>query len=575
MLIFRSLLLSFMSLIFAQSTSWANPKITLGAYGDIGTYRKTMEDFHVTKNDGELTYIGVYDGHGGSKTSKMLSEDLINAVLSRVLNPANKASAAIKLSASYDELDKKILDKQWDDGSTSVDIIIQGKTLYSANAGDSEAILVSRSKDVDQGGLSHLELTACHNAAKNKSEIARVKAAGGTVFFGRVNGSLAVTRSFGDSAYKRPKTGDADHVIVAPFTKELTLTADDLYIISATDGLWDVVQKDEAAIFVDKEFRSGKDANAIARALVARAIEKKSKDNITVVIAKLDWSDAPLTAPAIDPAALDAQKKILHVRGMELAAPAKPAQNILFADVSTLETLPMSLFWLTPDVLSAYCTYHNVEDPRDGKGRWVSQEHISKEFFGENGVAYLKKVEAARNGFVLFANCFSNVHEKFRYDEKSFFVDGVQFAHNETFFQIGKVTDPAEFQEKLAVMNKLTPLEATIEGRTVKSYRHLEWEAGKEERMYKGLKAKFAIDVEARETLLSTGEHDLAQLKPFDNDWGTGEEGKGKNLLGELLKKLRKELRQEKKTDVPNPDEMTHPDDDASHPAEGMLMETN
>lgn len=86
-------------------------------------------------------------------------------------------------------------------GSTAVITIIVDDKLYVANIGDSEACLVS---DYD-GDLLIQDLTTAHKAS-DPEEKKRIENLGGHVFFGRVFGTLAVSRSFGDSKFKKPKT---------------------------------------------------------------------------------------------------------------------------------------------------------------------------------------------------------------------------------------------------------------------------------------------------------------------------------------------------------------------------------
>lgn len=55
----------------------------------------------------------------------------------------------------------------------------------------------------------------------------------------RVEGVLAVTRAFGNNAMKR--VIDAEPEVVSH-----TVTSDDLYVIIASDGVWDLLSNDDA-----------------------------------------------------------------------------------------------------------------------------------------------------------------------------------------------------------------------------------------------------------------------------------------------------------------------------------------
>ena len=69
------------------------------------------------------------------------------------------------------------------------------------------------------------------------------------------------------------------------------------------------------------------------------------------------------------------------------------------------------------------------------------------------------------------------------------------------------------------------------------------WSEIKVDRMHNVLRAKFS-DRELREKLLETGNSILIENSKSDAFWGIGK-GKGKNMLGVLLMKVRKEIRGE------------------------------
>lgn len=68
------------------------------------------------------------------------------------------------------------------------------------------------------------------------------------------------------------------------------------------------------------------------------------------------------------------------------------------------------------------------------------------------------------------------------------------------------------------------------------------WSKIKIDRMYNVLKAKFS-DIELRQKLLDTGNSILIEDSKTDPFWGIGKTGKGKNMLGKLLMKVREEIR--------------------------------
>lgn len=89
----------------------------------------------------------------------------------------------------------------------------------------------------------------------------------------RVNGALAMSRSIGDLSLKPWITCD-------PEITTHRLTADDQFLVMATDGLWDVVSSKAAA----KIAAGYDDAQQAADALVKHALARKTFDNVTVVV---------------------------------------------------------------------------------------------------------------------------------------------------------------------------------------------------------------------------------------------------------------------------------------------------
>lgn len=70
------------------------------------------------------------------------------------------------------------------------------------------------------------------------------------------------------------------------------------------------------------------------------------------------------------------------------------------------------------------------------------------------------------------------------------------------------------------------------------------WSQIKVKRMHDVLRIKFQ-DPELREKLLDTKDAVLIEDSKTDAFWGIGKHGKGKNQLGKLLMKIRKEIRKE------------------------------
>lgn len=98
-------------------------------------------------------------------------------------------------------------------------------------------------------------------------------------------GVLAVARAFGDFVLKKFVTAE-------PFTSTTKLDAMSQFIIIACDGVWDVLEDQEAVDMIREHLGSGagmtspphSKAKTAAQILVDAALAKGSSDNITVLI---------------------------------------------------------------------------------------------------------------------------------------------------------------------------------------------------------------------------------------------------------------------------------------------------
>ena len=136
-------------------------------------------------------------------------------------------------------------------GTTATVAFVTKDFVILANLGDSRAVLSTRKA----GTVGAMQLTRDH-VASDPLEKAAVERRGGRVIqitgVHRVNGTLAVTRSLGDSRLSGLLSQTPD---VMPFTRDAVLEMcgelkDDgvlpCFLILASDGLWDVLSNQEA-----------------------------------------------------------------------------------------------------------------------------------------------------------------------------------------------------------------------------------------------------------------------------------------------------------------------------------------
>ncbi len=120
-------------------------------------------------------------------------------------------------------------------------------------------------------------------------------------------------------------------------------------------------------------------------------------------------------------------------------------------------------------------------------------------------------------------------------------IDGREYKTVEHYYQSEKALNPVD---KARIMLAESPAKARRLGRQVKM--RSDWDDVKDQIMYKGVKAKFTQNPEARAYLLATGDRYLVEDASFSPYWGSGHDGMGKNKMGKLLMQIRDELRQER-----------------------------
>mmetsp|Transcript_1333 Transcript_1333/g.1401 ORF Transcript_1333/g.1401 Transcript_1333/m.1401 type:complete len:570 (-) Transcript_1333:130-1839(-) len=206
--------------------------------------------------------------------------------------------------------------------------------LVLANVGDCRAVLSDAGTAVC--------LTTPHKPSM-PSEKTRIIKAGGWVHRDRVNGVLAVSRSFGDIMYKTfpPPTDNSDgvsnetdnnieknikvsveskavevcrssssavipwseggglwgaeqQVISKPETIELEVKSSHEFVVLASDGVWDVLTPEEVVNFVRRRLGDHGDCQRAAIETVSKAEARGTSDNTSVVVCALNQIEREL-----------------------------------------------------------------------------------------------------------------------------------------------------------------------------------------------------------------------------------------------------------------------------------------
>ncbi|CAH9074346.1 unnamed protein product [Cuscuta europaea] len=249
-------------------------------------------------------FFGVYDGHGGSQVARYCRDRIHTALEEELCNELRKENVEntqalwrrafgncfVKVDAEVGGQGSVEPVAPETVGSTAVVAIVCSSHIIVANCGDSRAVLCR--------GKEPMALSVDHKPNR-EDECERIEAAGGKVILWnghRVFGVLAMSRSIGDR-YLKPWIIPEPEVLVVPRTK------DDDCLVLASDGLWDVMTNGEVCDLARKrilqwhkkngggsgERGEGMDpaSQAAAEYLSTRALQKGSKDNISVIVVDL------------------------------------------------------------------------------------------------------------------------------------------------------------------------------------------------------------------------------------------------------------------------------------------------
>ncbi|KAL9190481.1 hypothetical protein ACHAXT_007692 [Thalassiosira profunda] len=211
-------------------------------------------------------------------------------------------------------------------GSTAVVVLVTPSHIVCANAGDSRAFLSKRANNGGAGTDGVLPLSFDHKPT-NDCEVSRVERDGGFVRAGRVDGDLAVSRSFGDFGYKNCRERDdasssgSSHGSSSPESRQeseprdhrVTVHPDilvhprdpskDEFVVLACDGIWDrLSNRDCASLVRSLVHEEGEtDVGLVCEEIIDTALERDSRDNMTCCVVLFPGMEADdTTAGASD-----------------------------------------------------------------------------------------------------------------------------------------------------------------------------------------------------------------------------------------------------------------------------------
>ncbi|XP_022741249.1 probable protein phosphatase 2C 63 [Durio zibethinus] len=262
----------------------------------------SLEDQGQVFTSPSATYVGVYDGHGGPEASRFITHRLL-PFLHKFASEHGGLSAEVikKAFAATEEEFLQLVKRTWaarpqiaSVGSCCLVGAIANDVLYVANLGDSRAVLGRR---VSPNGTNNRvvaeRLSTDHNVGVEevrKEVVALHPDDSHVVVYNhgvwRIKGIIQVSRSIGDIYLKKPEF-NRDYLFqqfglpvplkrpvmtAVPSILMRKLKPQDLFLIFASDGLWEQLSDQEACEIVLKSPRVG-----IAKRLVRAALQESAK----------------------------------------------------------------------------------------------------------------------------------------------------------------------------------------------------------------------------------------------------------------------------------------------------------
>ncbi|KAL7003635.1 Serine/threonine-protein phosphatase PP2A catalytic subunit, variant 2 [Sarracenia purpurea var. burkii] len=250
--------------------------------------REEMEDDVVIVRSEDLdgfSYAAVFDGHAGFSSVKFLRDELYKECVAALqggllLSGKDFNSIRTALQGAFETVDAKLLNwlgesgQEDESGSTATVMFIGNERLFIAHVGDS-CVVLSRSGKAE--ALTNPHRPYGSNMA-SLQEIRRIKEAGGWIVNGRICGDISVSRAFGDMRFKTKKNEMLERGV--------------------EEGRWQqkFISRSDAVNFVRNQLRQHGDVQLACEALGRAALDRRSQDNVSIVIVDLgrtDWQSLP------------------------------------------------------------------------------------------------------------------------------------------------------------------------------------------------------------------------------------------------------------------------------------------
>lgn len=223
------------------------------------------------------TFFGIYDGHRGRAAPNFCK---LYLHYNTAFFAASGAGAAESLLLGHERTEMEFTRGAAltgdESGSTAISVLLNSKDRRAivANLGDSRAVICRAGR---------LEEVTCDHTPLAESERERVEAEGGSVTEGRVGGTLAVSRSFGDldaeSGHKLAGLSSSPDVV------EVELGDDFEFLLVGCDGCWEVCSTEWLGRETRRLLTARGCPQLVVEELVKQLMEARhATDNLTMIL---------------------------------------------------------------------------------------------------------------------------------------------------------------------------------------------------------------------------------------------------------------------------------------------------
>ena len=268
-----------------------------------------------------ISYFGIFDGHGGSKCSEYLRDNLLQLICNNKNFPSN---ITLSIKEAFKKADEDFLNnysvqngkiKDFS-GSCGLFLLLINNTAYIANVGDSRCLISSdngkikksvtrdhkpnysyeKKRIINNGGIIYQSQNLLNIEDENIVLKGKILVGPYRVLPGR----LSVSRTIGDPEAKLKMFGGMPNIVInEPDIYNFNIDKDNIdYFIMGCDGIFDQLNNEDvfecASLVIERNKKLMKDNNNninlhstcgdIVNLILNASMERKSFDNVTCIL---------------------------------------------------------------------------------------------------------------------------------------------------------------------------------------------------------------------------------------------------------------------------------------------------